>query len=184
MYLFLKKNSFILILFLFSTLNIFAANNDDDYKIIERHIIFCQNDNEEITKNISDFIKSKIYINNKKINTKIINVYSKGLLYKYRNAILEKANTEKQRKEKLTYINKNKVKKKFYSFFIQTTQQNNKTESIYPSIKINAENFKHLKKEIIKELKKNNYNILNNKKNADLILTIEINKIIDYTLID
>jgi putative sterol carrier protein len=146
---------------------------------LEKHIIFCQKDMSEPTKEISSFIKSKLSVNSDNERTKIKNVYSEGLLKKYINAILQKNKNE---------VNKEKAKKpknninliKHFFYVMVETEEVKKADNtgVYPDIYISTKEYKLLKQEIINELKNENYTIANNKNSARYTLTVKIEDIL------
>lgn len=146
---------------------------------IEKHIIFCQKDISESTKTVSDLLKSK-FVNNDNERTKIINVYSEGLLKKYINAILQKNKNEmNERKSKKTKKYKKSTKKHFFYIIVETEEvKEADKKGIYPIIKISTKEYKNLKQTIINKLKNEGYTIANNKNNARYILSVKIEDIL------
>jgi hypothetical protein len=147
---------------------------------IEKHIIFCQKDISESTKVVSDLLKSKLSVNNNKERTKIINVYTEGLLKKYTNAILQKnKNKTNEKKSKKTKKYNKPTKKHFFYVIVETEEvKEADKKDIYPIIKISTKEYKNLKQTIINKLKNEGYTIANNKNNARYILSVKIEDIL------
>ena len=144
--------------------------------MLENHIIFCQKDIQEPTKVISDFIKSRLSINNDSERTSIINVYSEGLLKKYIYTILQK-HKETIYKEKSKNIRTNEDKTTQYFFYvIVETNENKAVENrlVYADISIKIKKYKYLQKEIINTLSDSKYSITNDKNSARYIIKVEI----------
>jgi predicted nucleic acid-binding Zn ribbon protein len=149
---------------------------------LEKHIIFCQKDILEPTKIISDKIKSTLSINNDKERTKIINVYSEGLLKKYVYTILQN-NRDRNKKEKsrsrITSRNREETTQHFFYVIVEPKENpavNNML--VYPDIKILIKEYKYLGEEIINTLKDKNYSITNNKNTSRYYLRVEIKDIL------
>lgn len=143
---------------------------------LENHIIFCQKDILEPTKVISDFIKSRLSINNDVERTSIINVYSEGLLKKYIYTILQKhKETINREKSKTTRTNEDKTTQHFF-YVIVETNENNAVENrlVYTDINIDIKKYNYLRKEIINTLSDSNYSITNDKNSARYIIKVEI----------
>lgn len=149
---------------------------------LEKHIIFCQKDILEPTKIISDKIKSKLSINNDKERTKIINVYSEGLLKKYAYTILQK-NKDRINKEKsrsgITTRNREKTTQHFFYVIVETKENPSVNNTlVYPDIKILIKEYKYLGEDIINTLKDKNYPITNNKDSSRYLIRVEIKDIL------